>query len=328
MNSKHLFSNLRILQFAHLYLASCRLHLATCRLHLATCRLHLVTCRLHLATCRLHLATCRLHLASCILPFAFCLLVTPSVSAQNWKLFKKNDSLDCRFFLTDQLKNVYIITFKNELLKYDGEGYFDSRFSFKKFGKISFVDVSNPFKLILHYNDYQCVVILDAALNPIKTLFLNDMGVTNAGALAMSDAGQFWVYDTGLNKLLRFSVDAAGFKLANETSPLSMGRLETSQMLVQENIVYLNVPNKGIFMFDQFGKHIRTLDIKNATDLQLIESQLFYKQKDKYFRFNLQTLTTAPVNLPKDVSGDRYIQVQKGRLYAQRSTSIDVYDEK
>ena len=73
------------------------------------------------------------------LSFAFCLLALPSVSAQQWKLFKKNDSLDCRYFLTDHLKNIYIITHRNELLKYDGDGYFDSRFSFKKFGKIGSV---------------------------------------------------------------------------------------------------------------------------------------------------------------------------------------------
>lgn len=267
-----------------------------------------------------------LHLAFCVL--AFCVLIPPSVSAQKWTLFKKNDSLDCRYFLTDQMKNIYIITYRNELLKYDGEGYFDSRFSFKKYGKIASVDVTNPFKIILYYMDYQCIVIIDAALNPIKTLYLNDMGVTNSGAIAMGDAGHIWIYDSGVNKILRYSVDATGFKLAHSTPPLSITGLQPAQMLVRENIVYMNVPTKGIVVFDQFGKYIKTLDIKNASELQIIDNQLFYKQKSKYYRFNLQTLATTVINLPEGVSGDRYMQIQKGRLYAQRSTSIDVYDEK
>jgi hypothetical protein len=259
---------------------------------------------------------------------AFCLLATPSVFAQKWALFKKNDSLDCRFFLTDQTKNIYIITYKNELLKYDGEGYFDSRFSFKKYGKISTVDVTNPFKIILYYADYQCVVVLDALLNPIKTLYLNDMDVANTGAMTMSDAGQMWIYDAGVNKILRFNIDATGFKLTNSTPPLSITGIQATQMLVRDNMVYINSLSKGIFVFDQFGKYIKTLDIKFATDLQILENQLFYKQKEKYYRFNLQTLTSTLIKLPEDVSGDRYLQVQKGRLYAQRTTSIDVYDEK
>ena len=267
-------------------------------------------------------------LAPCLLPIAFCLLATPSVSAQKWTLYKKNDSLDCRYFLTDQLRDIYIITYKNELLKYDGEGYFDSRFSFKKYGKIGYVDVTNPFKIILHYNDYQCIVIIDGALNPIKTLFLNDMGVASAGALAMSDSGEMWVYDNSVNKILRFVIDANGFKLANTSPPLSMPTLQATQMLVRGNMVYLNAPTKGIAVFDQFGKYVKTLDIKNATDLQIIENQLFYKQANKYFRFNLQTLVNTQISLPEGVSGDRYMQMQKGRFYAQRSTSIDVYDEK
>ena len=259
--------------------------------------------------------------------FLFLLAYTPSVSAQKWTLFKKNDSLNCRYFLTDQLKNIYIITNRDELLKYDADGYFDSRFSFKKFGRIGGVDVSNPFKIILYYADYQCVVLIDGALNPIKTLFLNEMGVPNAAAMAIG-AGDLWIYDSGLNKFLRFSVDASGFKLAQSTSPLSISGLQPNQMLIYENMVYLNVPTKGVLVFDQFGKYIKTFDIKNASALQIIENKLFYKQNNKFYRFNLQTLATNAINLPDGVSGSTYLQIQKGRLYAQRSTSIDVYDEK
>ena len=154
------------------------------------------------------------------------------------------------------------------------------------------------------------------------------MGVANASALAMSDSGEMWIYDNSVNKMLRFAIDANGFKLANTSPPLSMPTLQATQMLVRGNMVYLNAPTKGIVVFDQFGKYIKTLDIKNATDLQIIENQLFYKQANKYFRFNLQTLVNAQINLPEGVSGDRYMQMQKGRFYAQRSTSIDVYDEK
>lgn len=264
------------------------------------------------------------------LVLAFCLISLPSVSAQKWTLFKKNDSLDCRYFLTDHLKNIYIITNKNELLKYDGEGYFDSRFSFKKFGRIASVDVTNPFKIILYYTDYQCIVIIDAALNPIKTIFLNDMGVANAGAIAMGDGGHIWIYDAGVNKILRYSVDATGFKLSYKSTTLdqNLSGLLVNQMLIKDNYIYMNVPTKGILVFDQLGKYLKTLDIMNASGIQIIDNQLFYKQKNQFFRFNLQTLAKTLINLPEDVSGDRYIQIQKGRIYAQRSTSIDVYDEK
>ena len=264
------------------------------------------------------------------LVLAFCLISLPTVSAQKWTLFKKNDSLDCRYFLTDHLKNIYIITNKNELLKYDGEGYFDSRFSFKKFGRIASVDVTNPFKIILYYTDYQCIVIIDAALNPIKTIFLNDMGVANAGAIAMGDGGHIWIYDAGVNKILRYSVDATGFKLSYKSTTLdqNLSGLLVNQMLIKDNYIYMNVPTKGILVFDQLGKYLKTLDIMNASGIQIIDNQLFYKQKNQFFRFNLQTLAKTLINLPEDVSGDRYIQIQKGRIYAQRSTSIDVYDEK
>ena len=156
------------------------------------------------------------------------------------------------------------------------------------------------------------------------------MGVANAGAIAMGDGGHIWIYDAGVNMILRYSVDASGFKLSYKSTVLDqkLSSLQIDQMLIRENNIYINVPTKGIFVFDQFGKYIKTFDILNASGLQIIENQLFYKQNNKFFRFNLQTLAKASIKLPEDVSGDRYFQIQKGRLYAQRSTSIDVYDEK
>ena len=64
-----------------------------------------------------------------LLPIIYCLLLMitpPSVSAQNWKLYKKNDALDCRFFVSDNLHNVYIITSKSEILKYGEDGSFEN----------------------------------------------------------------------------------------------------------------------------------------------------------------------------------------------------------
>jgi hypothetical protein len=261
---------------------------------------------------------------SCLLLFS----VWNRALAQKWTLFKKNDSLDCRYFLTDNLRNIYVITNKSEVLKYDNEGYFDSRFSFKKFGRINFVDVTNPFKIILYYADYQCLVLLDAALNPIKTLFLNDMGVANAGAIGMGDAGHLWIYDAGVNMILRFSIDATGFKLSQKSTPLSISGIQAKQMLVRENLIYINEPTRGIHIFDLFGKLTKTLDIKNASDLQIMDKLMFYKQGSQYMRYNLQTFAATPIPLPQDVSGSQYVQIQKGRLFVQRGTSIDLYDDK
>lgn len=250
-----------------------------------------------------------------------------SMSAQNWKLFKKNDSLDCRLFATDPVFNLYIITSKNEVLKYDPQGYFDSRYSSKKYGRIGLIDGTNAFKVVFWFPDFQTIQLMDALVNPIITLNLNELGVGRAAAVSMSEDGFLWIFDGGTNQLLKFSADQTGVKLM-EKSPLALAGLQPTGMTVRQNQIYMNVPNQGILIFDRFGKRVKTLDIKNVVDFQVIDNQLFYKQNNLLYRFHLQTLATTEIKLPEGVKGEQPMRLERGRLFVKRGGSIDVFEEK
>jgi hypothetical protein len=257
----------------------------------------------------------------------FIVLGPLSMSAQNWKLFKKNDSLDCRSFATDPLFNLYIITSKNEVLKYDPQGFFDSRYSNKKFGRIGLIDGTNAFKVVFWFPDFQTIQLMDALVNPIITLNLNDLGVSRAAAVAMSEDNFLWIFDAGVNQLLKYSADQSGVKLIEKT-PITLAGLQPTGMTVRQNLIYMNLPNQGILIFDRFGKKVKTLDIKNAVDFQVIDNQLFYKQNDTLFRFHLQTLVTTAIKLPEGVKGEQAMRLERGRLFVKRGGSIDVFEEK
>jgi hypothetical protein len=259
--------------------------------------------------------------------FLALLLSTQPIFSQNWTLFKKNDSIDCRFFTTDPLRNVYVITNKSEVIKYDNQGYFDSRYSNKKYGRLAAVDATNSFKLLFWYPDFQSIMLVDAALNELKTLNLNDLQVGRAAAMAMGDDGNLWILDGTSNQMVQFGVEQSNVKKVQST-PLSMSGLQPTQMVVRQNLFYLNVPSRGILVFDRFGKLVRTLAITNASFFQILDNQVFYQKDNQFFRFHLQTLASSPIVLPKDVKGAQPIRLEKGRLFAQRGTSVDIFDQK
>lgn len=253
-------------------------------------------------------------------------LFTPSVSAQNWKLYKKNGALDCRFFVSDNLHNVYIITSKNEILKYGEDGSFEARYANLKLGKLGQLDAMNPFKLLVYYPDFQTVQLLDRELNSLGSFNLLDQGVTRVGAVAMADDGKIWIYDAGTNKLLTLTGNTRAQPVQSSVVPF-LGSNPT-QMIFRNNTLYVNVPDKGIYVFDRFGKFSKALNIKNVNYFQVVENQLFYNQSGKMHTFNLQTLKTNLMPLPEGVKGTEPLRLEKNWLFVQQGKTIFVYEDK
>src|SRR5688572_26898835 len=69
-------------------------------------------------------------------------------------------------FSVDNLGNIYLVYQNGQLRKLRPNG--DSLAVFnnvRKFGKLHSLDVSNPLKVLLHFKDFNTVVILDRLLN-------------------------------------------------------------------------------------------------------------------------------------------------------------------
>ncbi|MEO7047207.1 MAG: hypothetical protein ABI091_18025, partial [Ferruginibacter sp.] len=65
------------------------------------------------------------------------------------------------FMDVDVLDNIYLITVDNQLVKINSNG--DSVASFndvKKYGNPTFIDVSNPLKILVYYQNFSTVVVL------------------------------------------------------------------------------------------------------------------------------------------------------------------------
>jgi hypothetical protein len=69
-------------------------------------------------------------------------------------------------------------------------------------GKITKVDLQNPLKIVLFYENFNTVILLDNQLNEIQKINFSDL-ITPvvAGAVAMSSQNRLWVYDTMLQQI-------------------------------------------------------------------------------------------------------------------------------
>lgn len=69
-------------------------------------------------------------------------------------------------------------------------------------GKITKVDLQNPLKIVLFYENFNTVILLDNQLNEIQKInFSNLITPVVAGAVAMGSQNRLWVYDTILQQV-------------------------------------------------------------------------------------------------------------------------------
>ena len=64
-------------------------------------------------------------------------------------------------------------------------------------GKIKNVDIQNPLKIVIFYENFNCVVILDNQLNEIKNInFSLENQEIVASAIGISSQGNLWVFNS------------------------------------------------------------------------------------------------------------------------------------
>src|SRR5205085_1000675 len=96
----------------------------------------------------------------------------------------------------DVLDNIYLITAGNQLKKLNGNA--DSLAVFndvKKYGNPSYIDVSNPLKILVYYKNFSTVVVLDRLLAIRNTINFRKQNIFSVKAVATSYDNNIWLFD-------------------------------------------------------------------------------------------------------------------------------------
>ncbi|RED25367.1 hypothetical protein BD847_2117 [Flavobacterium cutihirudinis] len=142
-------------------------------------------------------------------------------------------------------------------------------------GKISKVDIQNPLKMVLFYEDFNSVVLLDNQLNKITEINFsqNDIPIVVSG-IGMSTQNQLWIYNT-LNQQIGFFD-----YLKNEYKTISVPLTESFKYYQTDfNTFYWIDKKNNWFSCDIFGK-IRSLGTVSEFDkIEIIDAQKYIFSK-------------------------------------------------
>ena len=231
-----------------------------------------------------------------------------------------------KYVITDKLGQVYIVNTADELVKYNAQGqqqfiYFD-----RTLGEISYIDATNPFQVLVFFEDFQTVVWLDRTLNPMSTIHLSDFGFFQLNTIAVASDNRLWIYDNTTFQIKKIDNQGEVIVESMELNNLTTN-LNPNFIIEKNNRIYLNNPITGIYVFDIFGQYIETIPILNLTTFQIIDGQLWYQNKTEFNSYHFKTLQTEIIDLPFRIEAKQTVFKQKNNWFWVKGEEVVIVEK-
>lgn len=223
--------------------------------------------------------------------------------------------VEAKFFTLDKLRQVYLVTPANEVVKYSPEGKELFRYNNNTRGSLGYLDPTDPFNLLLFYPDLQAIATLDRTLNETGLLLLFSSDIVNATAIALANDNNIWVYDQATFRLVKIAPDGAVLASSDNLSAQLARPPRGQQAVARENMVYLHDPGEGIYLFDGFGQYHQLLSLPGYTHFQVLDGHLQLFKKGELSAYDMAALRKTTLPLPEAGARASLARRQGQRLY-------------
>jgi hypothetical protein len=228
----------------------------------------------------------------------------------------------------DLLGNTYLFSDKNQLKKRNING--DSMGVFndvRRYGKLYTMDVSNPLKCILYYKNFATILILDRFLQPVNTIDLRRQSIFQVKAVAQSYDNKIWVYDEQNQQLKKINDDGQVL-LSTPDLRMAFDEVPSPEKIVdQDGFVYLNDPEKGIYVFDIYGTFKTKLSYIGLRNFSVIGKTIAGVINGQLVSYTMGSFQEKRWNLPPGEQALKYV-IQSDRLFVLKKDSLEIYKVK
>jgi hypothetical protein len=196
---------------------------------------------------------------------------------------------NCSTLAVDQFQYIYLCK-DEEIYKFDNNFKKLAAYSNPLLSDITAIDVSNALNPILFYGETYRVVILDNRLNESTTLNLIDLGFPDPKLVSVSDEKNLWIYDQSRDKIIRYHIENGRQtnKSLNISQLLGMENTPTQMMSTFDN-VFLNIPEKGLMIFDATGSFLKLVATKHIERFQIDGNRLIFLKEGKIQLIDLKS---------------------------------------
>lgn len=230
---------------------------------------------------------------------------------------------------TDPLKSAYVINEKNQVIKYDSVGNRIGFFSENKFGPLHSIDAKTPFNIMLFYKEQGTVITTDFRLNKKRMYKLTSVGIDNVAAACMSHDNYIWVYDLDDNRLKKIDNNYKVIYQSQDVLSLLGEAVIPNFMMEKDGLIYVNVPDVGIIMFDIYGTYYTSASVtdigkKDLQSFQVLNNQILYYEQGLLNIYNVFTREPQAIRIPK-TANTKDVRIEKGFLYVLNEEELQFF---
>jgi len=229
-----------------------------------------------------------------------------------------------RYFKTDKLNQIYYISTSNVIHKVQTSTGIDYEYHNDLVGAFDYLDTSNPFALLAYASEYSVAIILDRTLNEVARFNLQDLGIWDAKAIALSNDNNIWVYDEVNFQLKKLDQQGKVISGSEDLSVYNGLMLRPDFILEKKNVIYVKDPAKGIYIFDVFGGfNGDKVEVMIENDIQILDNKILYQKENRIQAIYLDAVLEKAINLPEKAPTEfTDFEIQNNTIYLLQEGSI------
>ncbi len=207
--------------------------------------------------------------------YLFFFLFTTALCGQELVLTKTHALNADRFIGIDQYGHVYFL--KNRMLHKQGV---DGNFVFNdlQLGRITSVDIINPLKIVVFFQDTNTVVLLDNKLNEIQRINFNMTSpFINIGAATTAGNNSLWIFNLDTQQLELYNYT---MRSKNTVSQPISGQLLS--LVSNFNYCYVLTPHK-LRAYNVYGSFLNEIEVADYDAVKQENANIILRKSDSLY---------------------------------------------
>lgn len=190
----------------------------------------------------------------------------------------------------DTKDNLFVSTSNGDIFQFNPIGKQINLYSPERQGRLQQLEAAWTVNIFSFSVDLQEYRILDRFLNPLSSGRFQLVDVSLAKAATLGNNNIVWVWDE--SDLSLKSLDYLR-KLVIQSQPLNLilnsENLEVTEIREIKNRLFMNLPNEGVFIFDNQGNLIKKINLKSRQKLCLYSEHLLWVDNGNILAISLAT---------------------------------------